>query len=71
MQLPIRIGKEAFCLNGWQDITDEETVSKITSATKFFRYLLLLDNFRVLHLAAIPCLKMAKRLTLYLLLNQN
>ena len=45
--------------------------SRITSATKFFRYLLPIDNFRVLHLAAVPRLKMAKWLTLYLLLNQN
>lgn len=56
MQLPMCIGREASCLTVWQDIADEEAVSRITSVTKFFSYLLTLDSFHVLHLAAIPCL---------------
>lgn len=71
MQLPLCVGRETSCLTGWQDIADEETVSRTTSATECFRYLLSLANFRVLHLAGILCSKMAKWLTLYLLLNQN
>lgn len=52
-------------------VADEGTVSRITSATKFFRYLLPLDIFHVLHLAAVSHLTTAKCLDLYLPLNQS
>ena len=71
MQLPVGAGREASCLTGWQAVADEETVNRITSDTKLFRYLLPLESFHVLHLAAIPHFTMAKRLMLYLLLNEN
>lgn len=71
MQLPVCAGREPSCLTGWQDIADEGTVRRITSATKFFGYLLPLDSFHVLHLAAIPHLTTAKCLNLYLPLNQS
>lgn len=59
MQRLVCVGREASCVTGWEEIVDEETVSRTTRATKFFSYLLHLNNFHILHLAALPCLKMA------------
>lgn len=70
MQLLIYIGREASCLSGWKEIVGEETVSRTTSATKFFRYLLHLNNLQYFVSCCPPRLKMAKWLILYHLLNQ-